>query len=334
MRKRICAALAACIVLTGCGTDEESAQSTASQPQTTTSAVQESVQAPEADTEEISAVPVDTEELLVPVESEEPTEEAQTSETEEIGFDKYAELMMQYDNTYLGLPQKDKVYIFAGTDETVELDGMICHGVSCYDEHEGTLYYMCDFFISEDGSAVYRYYVGEDRYSLLPESSTFPVMDPGTQTPEEIFAVANELYGYFTRVSLPYFSGMTMEAEVDGIQRTYYMVSDERLDTKSELLEALGGYFSADIINGLMDSSIYREGMDGKLYTTGGEREIKPYYVGTEYELTVLSGDAAEFTAYSTYGGEDDTVLNVTEYVYMAVKSDGRWFFTNFELPY
>ncbi len=333
MRKRICIVLAACLMLTGCGDKEESSDVVLT-PQTTIAAAEESVQAPEVVTEE--AEPVMTAEVTTPapVDTAEPTEENDTAETSESGFDKYAELIMGYDNTYLGLPQKDKVYIFAGTGETAELDGMTCHGVSCYDEHEGTLYYMCDFYISQDGASVYRYYVSDDRYSLLPEASTFPALDPGTQTPEEIFAVANELYGYFTRVSLPYFSGMTMEAEVDGTQRTYYMVSDERLDTKAELLEALGGYFSMDIINGLMDSSIYREGMDGKLYTTGGEREIKPYYVGTEYELTVLNGDAAEFTAYTTYGGEDDTVLNVTEYVYMAVKSDGRWFFTNFELPY
>ncbi len=333
MRKRICIVLAACLMLTGCGADKESSDVILT-PQTTSPAAEETVQAPAEETEEIA--PVVTAEVTTPApaETSEPVEETVAAETAEIGFDKYAELIMEYDNTFLGLPQKNKVYIFAGTDEVAELDGMTCHGVSCYDEHEGTLYYMCDFYISEDGKSVYRYYVSDDRYSLLPETSTFPVLDPGTQTPEEIFAVANELYGYFTQVSLPYFSGLMMEAEVDGIMRTYYMVSDERLDTKTELLEALGGYFSADIINGLMDSSIYREGADGKLYTTGGEREPKPYYVGTEYELTVLNGDTAEFTAYATYGGEDDVMLSVNEYTYIAVKSDGRWFFTNFELPY
>ncbi len=334
MKKITCTLLAACLLLTGCSGDDESSEQIL--PQQTDPVVEETVQAPAAQTEEsIIAVTVEAESSEQITETVEITIEAAASETtDQVEFDKYAAFVMEYDNSFLGLPQKDKVYIFAGTGNTAELDGMLCHAVSCYDEHEGTLYYMCDFYVSEDGKSVYRYYVSDDRYSLLPETSTFPVMDPSRQAPEEIFAVSNELYGYFTQASLPYYAGMTMEAEVDGAMRTYYMVSDERLDTKNELLTALDGYFAMDIINALMDSSMYREGMDGKLYTLGGDKaQLKENYVGTEYELTVLNGDTAEFTAYTTYSGDGD-VLNVTEHVYIAVKSDGRWRFTNYELPY
>ncbi len=335
MKKRLCALLAACLMLTGCGRDEESSGQSLPQPQDTTTSAAETVQAPVVQSVEVlPAVTVEAESAEPPAETAEPTVEAESAESAEgSGFDKYAAMLMEYDNTYLGLPKKDKVYIFAGTDSTAELDGAVCHAVSCYDEHEGTLYYMCDFYISEDGGSVYRYYVSDDRYSLLPETSTFPVFDPGVQTPEEIFAVANELYGCFVGGSLPYYAGMTMEAEVDGAVRTYYMVSDERLDTKLELLEALEGYFSMDIINALMDSALYREGMDGKLYTTGAvATEPKENYIGTEYELMVLNGDTAEFVAYSSYS--DGDVISVTEHSYMAVNSGGGWVFTNYQLPY
>ncbi len=332
MKKRLCALLAGCLLLTGCGGDKEPAPQTIEVFATETSAP-ETVQAPAEETEAAPAVTMQTEVTEPPAETAEPTAEAETAESEESGFDQYAAMLMEYDNAFLGLPQKDKVYIFAGTGDTAEPDGIPCHAVSCYDEHEGTLYYMCDFYISEDGKTVYRYYVSDDRYSLLPETSTFPVLDPSSQTPDEIFAVANELYGYFVRGSLPYYSGMTMEAEVDGVLRTYYMVSDERLDTKSELLEALSGYFSMDIINGLMDSSVYRDGMDGKLYTTGGTpAAFKENYIGTEYELLVLNGGTAEFVAYSSYS--DGDAVTVTEHSYIAVKADGRWVFTNYQLPY
>ncbi len=333
MRKRICIVLAACLMLTGCGGKEESSD-TVLTPQSTSSAVEETVQPPVEETQEtIPAVTVEVT-TAAPAETVEPVVDTETAETAETGFDKYAELIMQYDNTFLGLPQKDKVYIFAGTDESTELDGMTCHGVSCYDEHEGTLYYMCDFYISEDGASVYRYYANDERYSLLPETSVFVPMDPGTQTPEEIFATAFELYGYFDLAALNGWYDKTLEAEVNGSTWTYCMVSDERYDTKAELLEALRCYFSDDIINSLMDTDQYREGTDGKLYSAGGARGADIFYNSSEYELTVLTADSALYTVTSTYGGGEygDTYTEV--YEYNAVKRDGRWFFIDFELPY
>lgn len=335
MKKRSCALLAAVVLLTGCGGRDESSLPSEVQQQTTSSAVAETVQAPVADTEEADvSAPVETTEVTAPAETEEPAEETQAAETAESGFDEYAELVMQYDNTFLGLPQKDKIYIFAGTGEQQELDGVTCHGVSCYDEHEGVLYYMCDYFVSEDGSAVYRYYVMDGIYSRLPETSSVVPMDPGTQTPEEIFAKAFELYGYFDLCALNGWHDKTLEVEFDGMILPYYMVSDERYDTKAELLEALRCYFSDDIINSLMDTSQYREGMDGKLYSAGGARGANIYYNSSEYELTVLTADSALYTVTSTYGGGEYGDPYTESYEYNAVKRDGRWYFINFELPY
>ena len=334
MKKRLCALLAAVLLLTGCGGKVES--SLPSEVQQTVSSVEaETVQVSVAETQETGvSAPDETVEVVAPAETEEPSEETKAVETEESGFDEYAELVMQYDNTFLGLPQKDKVYIFAGTGEQQELDGMTCHGVSCYDEHEGVLYYMCDYFVSEDGSAVYRYYVMDDRYSRLPERSSLVQMDPVTQTPEEIFQKAFELYGYFDLCALEGWHDKTLEVEFDGMVLPYYMVSDERYDTKAELLAALRCYFSDDIINTLMDTSQYREGMDGKLYSAGGARGANIYYNSSEYELTVLTADSALYTVTSTYGGGEYGDIYTETYEYNAVKRDGRWYFINFDLPY
>ena len=334
MKKRSCALLAAVMLLTGCGGKEEIPLPSDVQ-QNVSSAEAETVQASVPETQEtVVSAPVETVEVVVPAETEELSEETQAAETAESGFDEYAELVMQYDNTFLGLPQKDKVYIFAGTGEQQELDGMTCHGVSCYDEHEGVLYYMCDYYVSEDGSAVYRYYVMDDRYSRLPESSSLVQMDPVTQTPEEIFQKAFELYGYFDLCALDGWHDKTLEVEFDGMVLPYYMVSDERYDTKAELLAALRCYFSDDIINTLMDTSQYREGMDGKLYSAGGARGADIYYNSSEYELTVLTADSALYTVTSTYGGGEYGDPYTESYEYNAVKRDGRWYFINFDLPY
>lgn len=342
MRKRLIALLAGLsLVLTGCGGDNtETIEQTAEPVQTTAAKAEtEEYAAPPApETAEVTPSVVQTAESAADTADE--TVEVLSTETAETNeavaeIDRYVELISAYDNSYLGLPQKDKVYIFHSTGETAEIDGESCYGLSCYDEHEGVLYFMCDFFISEDGGKVYRYYVSENVYSLLPESSSgYTQMDPTTQSPEEIFAVANALYGYFDLCALDGYYDRTLEKEVNGSIRTYYMVSDERLDTKMEMLNALSCYFSADIINSLMDSQLYAEGEDGKLYSTGGARGSDITHISTEYELSILTSDTAEFTAYNSYGDENGEVTYENTMTYSAIKQDGRWFFTSFDLPY
>ncbi len=337
MKKRAFALLAACALLAGCGDNEGSntteISTTTSATGTTAAEEAESVQTDIATSEAV-------EQTTTAATTAKPTEEAPEiipDETVEVipVTDKYVELITAYDNGYLGLPQSEKIYIFQSTGKTAEIESEECHGVSCYDEHEEKLYYMCDFYINEDGSRVYRYYVAEDKYSLLPETTGFTPMDPQSQSPEEIFKEANALYGYFDLEALQGINDKTLDKEVDGSTWTYYMVADERLDTKMELINALRCYFSDDIINSLMDSSMYTEGADGKLYTTMGARGANIYHVSTEYELSILTADTAEFTAYATFGDPDvPDVTSVKEIIYNAVKRDGRWYFINFELPY
>lgn len=345
MKKRISALLAAGVLLTGCGGDNESL--TASTQSSIPSAVTEEAAVQTASrAEETQAAPEESTEQTAepaPESAEDVPAAAEEESTEVIPVtDEYVELISVFDNSYLGLPQKDKVYIFQSTGATAEIEDETYHGISCYDEYEEKLYYMCDFFISEDGSRVYRYYTAEDRYSLLPETSSgFTQMDPTTQTPEEIFKVANALYGYFDLEAMPGLNDKVLEKDVNGSVWKYFMVADERLDTKTELLNALSCYFSTDIINSLMETPMYTEGADGKLYSTGGARGIDICYIGTEYELSILTADTAEFTAYSTYYTTDpysaDPLITdpLTKTItYSAVKRDGRWYFTDFELPY
>ncbi|MGN0688660.1 MAG: hypothetical protein ACI4KA_11225 [Oscillospiraceae bacterium] len=331
MKKRIFALLVGCMLLSGCGSDDG----------TTVSRTEEA--APPVSSEIESSIPAYSEEQTeaappVSEEVQEKTEEIVPETKEETAealpeSDVYVEYLAGCDNTFLGLPQKDKVYIFRSTGETAEIDGEECYGVSCYDEHESVLYYMCDFYVNGDGTKVYRYYQAEEKYSLLPESAGgFVRMDPTTQTAEEIFKEANALYGYFDLEALAGINSITLEKEVNGSTWKYYLVADERLDTKAELLNALSCYFSDEIINSLMDTQQYIEGDDGKLYTACGARGANIAYRSTVYDLSILTADTAEFTACSTYEWEGEVTEDTI--TYSAVKRDGRWYFTSFELPY
>lgn len=334
MKKSIfCVLLGCCLLMTGCGGSTDS--DTTVQEDSTAASTSATEQTPDVDESEPEVTTTVATEESEPVEVT--TSQSESSESDVVieATDTHAEMITAFDNAYLGLPRADKIYVFQSTGESMELGGKLCYAVSCYDEHEGTLYYMCDFYITEDGSAVYRYYLSEDKYVLLPESKGFAQMDPEAQTADEIFAVANELYGYFVLNSLECDSDKSFEVETDGsVATTYFMVTDEVLDTKAELLSALSCYFSADIINSLMDSPNYREGPDGKLYTAGAGRGSNCDYIGIVYELVSLTEDAAVFKGYASYSDEIMEDSRIEEFTYNAVKQDGRWVFTNFELPY
>lgn len=249
-------------------------------------------------------------------------------ETWEIPETKSAvELISAYDNDYLGLPLEDRVYIFADSGKTAQINGETCSSVSCYDEDENTLYYLCEFYISEDGGSVYRYYESEERYALLPEGS-FERLDPTKQSPDDIFAAANELYLLFDENALNVECDKTTIVEINGAE--YYPVTDERFDTKAELLEALDKYFSEEIINSLMSGGKFTE-MGGKMYVKAVSDGI-PLGTNVTYELTSLTDDEAVFMRYDTYVYEaGETETKGTEYI--AEKADGIWRFTKYTAP-
>ena len=323
MKKKFAALLILALTLTGCSDNKESGHTEASTAESTAQTAVSTDSAPACIESEESVIESTGEQTTASepeqTEPEEPTEEPVSVNA--------AELISRFDNVWLGLPFEDKVYIFSDKGETKELDGVTLYGASCYDEHEGTLYFMCDFYVAGDGSAVYRWYEDTERLALCPENTVFPRLDPTSQTPQEIFKNAELLYGMFT-LGKPPLLDRENTFEQDG--RTYAAIADERLNTKPRLLDSLNRYFSDEIINSLMDGNSYIiEGADGTLYYDCTGFGGVPSYIGSTYELTEITEDTAVFTVYSTWefeaGERFETRLTYTANCYY-----GNWRFTAF----
>lgn len=329
MRKRIMAALlsvAICAAGVGCSGENDGGGTGLESPDSASAVDNTSDSEPEITPDtapEQTDTPPETEQTEQTSDSEPPEE---TSEPEE----SFAGLILAYSNSFLGLPAEDRVYVFSDAYQTAEIDGAVCHAISCYDEFEGTLYYMCDFYISEDGARVYRFYESENRYQLLPEEQGYVRLDPTVQSADEIFEKARELEVIFT----PYAGSAVLldtenYIELDGLK--YDLVTDERFSTKQKLLETLDKFFSMEIIGAMMETNAVAE-QDGKIYVrhsdgAGGN----PYLQSVEYELSVLTDNEAIFTEYDTYlyeAGETE----VKEITYKAEKQYGMWRFTEYPM--
>lgn len=292
------AALCGCSADSGGGITEQSAIFSAQ-----TSAAEEAVVAVEADfTEETS----ETREAVNPV-----------------------LLAEQFSSEYLGLPDSDTVYIFRDKGETEEINGVVCYGVSCYDDSGGQLRFICDFFISADGLTAYRYYAENIEYRLLPERPDFSGFDPEMQPPEDIFAQANELYSAVYG-ELPYDQNEAEALKSD--QGIYYPVTDERLNTIQKLNSALARYFAGDLLERL------KAGSDSVIADAGGRLCCLPHsggnvgYLGTDYTLETLTEDRAVYSAVSRYEYEAG-VVSEKKFSCTAKKTESGWRFTEFELP-
>lgn len=341
MKKRyIAVMLSACMMLSGCTGETESSTTpdvTGSQPEesevtSTTESTAEKTRGTIVITTPVESV----EESSVP---DEPTSEATVEAVDESY--KYAQLITNFDNEYLGLPQKDKIYIFESTGSTEEIGGALCYCVTCHDEYEGEKYYMCDFYISEDGTTVYRYYDSTGEYVLLPEAVGYPAFDPAVQTPEEVFGYSQSLYNlFFGRCDdkLDRSAAVVMD---DGY--TYYPIIDEQLDTMNELLDAMNKYFSNELMNSYMETGYIISSADGGLLRRTGHEAVYPEVCGdTTYELTSLTEDTAVYVARTPFLAEDDGMGSVTidgtepsaeivEYTFTAEKQYGVWRFTSYE---
>ncbi len=254
-------------------------------------------------------------------------------QTEEAPPPDVTKQIAAFDNTFLGLPSADKVYIFSDAGKSAEIDGYACNAVSCYDEHEGMLYYMCDFYISPDGSRVYRYYEQEERFAILPEEQ-MTRLDPTRQSLEEIFYESGSLYDMFHPATNAAVAGIDHEAEPIGINGEKYLpVTNDRINSKAALLDALDRYFSGEIVTALMDTGKFLE-QDGVLYVRDClGAGSNPTLESVEYELTELTENSAVFTEYDTYryeAGESE----VKEVVYKAEKQNGLWRFTDYTAPW
>ncbi len=320
-------ALAGVLLISGCGGNTDSTSS-----DTTSATTAETVQTEETyeSTEKTRGTIIITEPTEVTAETTAATEENSESSADIIEVtDRYAELITAFDNNYLGLPQADKTYIFESSGKTADIAGGIYHAVSCFDEFEGELYYMCDFYISEDGAAVYRLYDATGEYVLLPETEHFPAFNPNTQTPEEVFGYVNELY-----ILLKHgFIGYDPETAVAVGDREYFLIDDERFETMPSLLENSEKYLSSEIVNSLMELGHFTIGSDGRLYVFRDSVVGNPAYNGSTYELAALTETYAEYKEYASFT-DDDGNSYVTEYTYVAENEYGVWRFTDFSPEY
>lgn len=334
MKRKITALLlaAAAAMLAGCsgqkdngGTGLESESSQTSQQTTTSQPAQEEL--PE------STAPAQTE--SVPAQTEQ-SEQAATQESSEetVSADAdYVALITAYDNTFLGLPSAERVYIFKDMSATEDIDGRTFHQVDAYNEEDGALYYMCTFFISEDGGTVYRRKAGVGNV-LLPESAGFPALDPQIMTADEVFADAYYLCSVcLGRSDVESFTDVTQTIEVEGVPGEWARVTDTRIETKEKLLNALSRWFTDDVINVLMDAYRFTD-RDGALYYyLDGTDARSSTYTSSVWELTELSGDRAVYTEYALFTYEAGETKE-REYTYTVENFDGVWTFTEFHMPW
>lgn len=338
--RRLTAALAAiiCVTLTGCSGDSDNSPSGNTELESfSPPSVTEPITSSEEDGADSLSEELPPEQTEKPVTEESyPVESAtEPPQTEKAPPADITKQIAAFDNTFLGLPSADKVYIFSDAYKSAEIDGYLCYAVSCYDEHEGTLYYMCDFYISPDGSRVYRYYEQEERFAILPEEQ-MTRLDPTRQSVDEIFSAAETLYSMFHPYRNSYVDGIdhdTATTEINGEE--YRPVTGGQINSKAALLDALDRYFSNEIVTALMDTNKFIE-LDGMLYVRIGNisgPSFDPTVTEIEHELTELTENTCDFTKYVTHQYEAGET-EVKEYVYRAEKQNGVWRFTDFTAPW
>lgn len=229
---------------------------------------------------------------------------------------------------FLGLPDSGKVYIFRDKGETVQINGAECLGVSCYDEVDGQLESICDFYIAPDGGTAYRFHPEDGTYRLLPEQGDFPGFDPESQSPEEVFRQANALYAAV-------YGELDFDSAAEPITSAagnFYPVSDERLDTAEKLDSALSRYFAGEVLERLMGGSDnVSAAEDGRLYCL--EHYGAAESPALEYSLGELTESTAVYHCAALFEYEAGNTVR-EEFTCTAEKiPEAGWRFTDFTCP-
>lgn len=303
--------LAAIVMLSGCAADMSGGIT--EQPAFTSRTAEEIVTEPAVSEEVFNA-----EEAIV-------LSGAPETSTVEVSAVNPVSVLEQLDSSYLGLPETGRVYIFRDTGERAEIDRSEYLCVSCYDEDRGTLSHICEFWVSTDGSRVYRR--GNFGYVLLPEDRSLSGFTP-EQSPEDIMAQANDIYSAACGLS-----GFDSSAQpLTSDRGKYYPMSDERLNTRIKLNAALGRYFTGELLESLISGSDnLMEDDSGRLYCLEFFGGIS--YIGTEYSLAELTEDRAVYRAVSSFEYEEGKISE-KEYTLTAVKTASGWRFSEYQLPF
>lgn len=253
--------------------------------------------------------------------------DASTEESEEAQpmIDPVA-LTAAFSQEILGLEDNGRIYIFRDKNDRADISGLECCGVSCYDELDGTLHFVCDFYVSTDGSRIFR--LDGDDFITLPESARLDGFTP-EQEPENIMEAAVTLYSAVYGIV----EFDRSAAAVTSDMGNYYPVADERIDTRLKLNAALSRYFTGDLLAELLSGSdklIADE--SGKLYClehSGGNLA----YMDTEYSLASLEDGIAVYDAVSLFEYEAGEIFR-QEYTLTAVKTQSGWRFSEFYFPF
>jgi len=132
--------------------------------------------------------------------------------------------------------------------------------------------------------------------------------------------------------------------QVNGEDRWYIPVNDERYPTYQSFVDELRSYFSAELTQELLSKEWYIE-RNGKFYMQMLDRGSNVLFQNVTYAITSQTPDKVIFTATVVYVKPEafdadlpanipDEMLESKDFVYNYEQIDGKWVFTTFELFY
>jgi len=135
--------------------------------------------------------------------------------------------------------------------------------------------------------------------------------------------------------------------QMDGWERYYEPVDDERYPTYQAFVDALHRHFSEQLTQELLSGGTYIE-RDGKFYMTDSARGMDISFHDVSYAVTSQTPGKVVFTATAFYVKDEwfeewwysdlpeipDEMLESEDFVYTYELIDGKWVFTSFQLFY
>ena len=132
--------------------------------------------------------------------------------------------------------------------------------------------------------------------------------------------------------------------QVDGQDRWYVPVNDERYPTYQSFVDELHSYFSEELTQELLSKEWYIE-RDGKFYMQVLDRGSNILFYNVTYAITSQTPGKVIFTATAVYIKPEafdlfdyaditDEMLESKNFEYNYEQIDGKWVFTTFELFY
>lgn len=153
----------------------------------------------------------------------------------------------------------------------------------------------------------------------------------------------------FAEISTVNFDVDTEKRILQGENKYYYKIEDERFESYDDFYRYLNQYFTKDCIQkeNLISDELFTEGKDGYLYLLAAGRGTDIFYAGYSVGEPAVTEDSITFdvTAYYTmdepYDGkifteapEEPVDFETETYTFKLVAEDGAWKFDTFHLFY